>query len=248
MNILVCISHIPDTTSKINFTNGDTEFDTNGVQFVINPNDEFGLTKAMFLKEKNGATVTVVNIGGADAEPTLRKALAIGADNAIRVNADAKDGIFVAKQLAEVVKNGNFDLVIAGKESLDYNGGMVPGMLAGFTDYNFVNACTSLELDGNNAIAVREIDGGSETISTSLPLIVGGQKGLVQESELRIPNMRGIMMARKKPLQVVEATGSDNKTNVISFEKPEEKSAVKLVNPDNIDELISLLHNEAKVI
>jgi len=248
MNILVCISHIPDTTSKINFTNGDTEFDTNGVQFVINPNDEFGLTKAMFLKEKNGATVTVVNIGGADAEPTLRKALAIGADNAIRVNADAKDGFFVAKQLAEVVKNGNFDLVIAGKESLDYNGGMVPGMLAGFTDYNFVNACTSLELDGNNAIAVREIDGGSETISTSLPLIVGGQKGLVQESELRIPNMRGIMMARKKPLQVVEATGSDNKTNVISFEKPEEKSAVKLVNPDNIDELISLLHNEAKVI
>ena len=248
MNILVCISHVPDTTSKINFTNGGTEFDTNGVQFVINPNDEFGLTKAMFLKEQNGAAVTVVNVGGADAEPTLRKALAIGADNAIRVNAEAKDGFFVAKQLAEIVKNGNYDLVIAGKESLDYNGGMVPGMLAGFTDYNFVNACTSLEIDGNNAVAVREIDGGNETISTSLPLVVGGQKGLVQESELRIPNMRGIMMARKKPLQVIEASGSENKTTIVSFEKPAEKSAVKLVSPDNIDELISLLHNEAKVI
>ena len=248
MNILVCISHVPDTTSKINFTNGDTEFDTNGVQFVINPNDEFGLTKAMFLKEQNGATVTVVNVGGADAEPTLRKALAIGADSAIRVNAEAKDGFFVAKQLAEVVKNGNYDLVIAGKESLDYNGGMVPGMLAGFTDYNFINACTSLEIDGNNVVAVREIDGGNETISTSLPLIVGGQKGLVQESELRIPNMRGIMMARKKPLQVVEASNTDYQTNVISFEKPAEKSAVKLVSADNIDELINLLHNEAKVI
>ncbi len=248
MNILVCISHVPDTTSKINFTNGDTEFDTNGVQFVINPNDEFGLTKAMFIKEKSDATVTVVNVGGTDAEPTLRKALAIGADNAIRVNAEPKDGFFVAKQLAEVVKNGNFDLVIAGKESLDYNGGMVPGMLAGFTNYNFVNSCTSLEVDGNNATAIREIDGGTETLNTTLPLVVGGQKGLVQESELRIPNMRGIMMARKKPLQVVEAVGNDVLTNAIKFEKPAPKSAVKLVEADNLDELVSLLHNEAKVI
>jgi electron transfer flavoprotein beta subunit len=248
MNILVCISHVPDTTSKINFTNNDTEFDTNGVQFVINPNDEFGLTKAMFLKEKNGATITVVNVGGPDSEPTLRKALAIGADNAIRVNAEAKDGFFVAKQLTEVIKNGNYDLIIAGKESLDYNGGMVPGMIAGFTDYNFINACTSLELDGNKAITVREIDGGNETIATSLPLIVGGQKGLVEESELKIPNMRGIMMARKKPLQVVEPVDSSDKTSILSFEKPAEKSAVKLIDADNIDELISLLHNEAKVI
>jgi electron transfer flavoprotein beta subunit len=244
----VCISHVPDTTSKINFVAGDTSFDTNGVQFVIKPNDEFGLTKAMFLKEKNGAKVTVVNVGGADAEPTLRKALAIGADNAIRINAEAKDGFFVAKQLEAVIKNGNYDLVIAGKESLDYNGGMVPGMLAGFTDYNFVNACTSLELDGNNAVAVREIDGGNETIHTSLPLIVGGQKGLVEESDLRIPNMRGIMMARKKPLEVVEAISENNQTTTLKFEKPAEKSAVKLVNADNIDELINLLHNEAKVI
>jgi electron transfer flavoprotein beta subunit len=248
MNILVCISHVPDTTSKINFVNENTEFDTNGVQFVINPNDEFGLTKAMFIKEKNGASITVVNVGGPDAEPTLRKALAIGADNAIRINAEAKDGFFVAKQLAEVIKNGSYDLVISGKESLDYNGGMVPGMLAGFTDYNFVNACTSLEIDGNNAITVREIDGGNETIATTLPLVVGGQKGLVEESELRIPNMRGIMMARKKPLQVLEAVSEANLTNILNFEKPLEKSAVKLVDADNIDELISLLHNEAKVI
>lgn len=248
MNILVCISHVPDTTSKINFTNGDAEFDTNGVQFVINPNDEFGLTRAMYFKEKQNATVTVVNVGGPETEPTLRKALAIGADNAIRVNAEAKDGFFVAKQLTEIVKNGNYDLVIAGKESLDYNGGMVPGMLAGFTDYNFVNSCIQLDVEGTNAKAVREIDGGKETIATSLPLVIGGQKGLVEESELRIPNMRGIMMARKKPLQVVDAVGADNQTNAVKFEKPAPKSAVKLIDADNIDELINLLHNEAKVI
>lgn len=248
MNILVCISNVPDTTSKINFTNDDKDFDSNGVQFVINPNDEFGLTKAMFLKEKQGATVTVATVGGADAEPTLRKALAIGADNAIRVNATATDGFFVAKQLAEVITNGSFDLVIAGKESLDYNGGMVPGMLANCIDFNFVNACTSLTIEGTNATATREIDGGNETINTQLPLVIGGQKGLVQESELRIPNMRGIMMARKKPLQVVEPTDVAALTTVVKFEKPAEKSAVKLVNADNIDELINLLHNEAKVI
>ena len=248
MNILVCISHVPDTTSKINFTNGDTEFDTNGVQFVINPNDEFGLTRAMYFKEKQGAQVTVVNVGGAETEPTLRKALAIGADKAIRVNAEAKDGFFVAKQLAEVVKNGNFDLVIAGKESLDYNGGMVPGILAGLSNYNFVNSCVSLEVDGTAAKATREIDGGSETIETTLPLVVGGQKGLVEESELRIPNMRGIMMARKKPLEVVEAVAAANTTSAVKFEKPAPKSAVKLIDPENIDDLINLLHNEAKVI
>ncbi len=248
MEILVCISHVPDTTSKINFTNNDTEFDTNGVQFVINPNDEFGLTRAMYFKEKQGAKVTVINVGGPETEPTLRKALAIGADNAIRVNAEAKDGFFVAKQLADVIKNGNYDLVIAGKESLDYNGGMVPGMVANFTDYNFINSCILLEIDDKNVKAVREIDGGKETINTSLPLVIGGQKGLVEESELRIPNMRGIMMARKKPLQVVEAIDTENKTSATKFEKPAPKSAIKLIDADNIDELIDLLHNEAKVI
>jgi electron transfer flavoprotein beta subunit len=248
MKILVCISHVPDTTSKINFTNGDTEFDTNGVQFVINPNDEFGLTKAVVLKEQKGASVTVVNVGGADAEATLRKALAIGADEAIRVNANPTDGMFVAKQLAEVAKQGNYDLIIAGKESLDYNGGMVPGMLSSFLGYNFVNSCTGLEVDGTNAKVVREIDGGKETLSTSLPLIVGGQKGLVEEKDLRIPNMRGIMMARSKALTIVEPTSDVVATKAVKFEKPAPKSAVKLVAADNLDELVNLLHNEAKVI
>jgi len=248
MKILVCISHVPDTTSKINFTDGDTKFDTNGVQFVINPNDEFGLTRAMWFKEKQGASVDVVNVGGAETEPTLRKALAIGADGAIRVNTPATDGYAVAKQLANVVKKGNYDLVIAGRESIDYNGGMVPGMLAALTGSNFVNNCIGLEVDGDNVKAVREIDGGKEKVSTKLPLVIGGQKGVVEESDLRIPNMRGIMMARQKPLTVVEPVDANADTSSVKFEKPAPKGAVTLVSPDNLDELINLLHNEAKVI
>ena len=239
---------MPDTTSKINFVNGDSEFDTNGVQYVINPNDEFGLTRAIWFQEQQAANVTVVNVGGPDTEPTLRKALAIGANEAIRVNANPTDGFFVAKQLAEVVKNGGYDLVICGKESLDYNGGMVPGMLAGLLGYNFVNSCVELTVDGTSAKAAREIDGGKETISASLPLIIGGQKGLVEEKDLRIPNMRGIMTARTKVLTILDPVGGDSKTTTVKFEKPAPKSAVKLVSADNLDELISLLHNEAKVI
>lgn len=248
MKILVCISHVPDTTSKINFTDGDTKFDTNGVQFVINPNDEFGLTRAMWFKEKQGASVDVVNVGGPETEPTLRKALAIGADAAIRVNTPATDGFSVAKQLANVVKNGGYDLVIAGRESIDYNGGMVPGMLAALLEANFVTNCISLEVDGTSVKAEREIDGGKETVSTSFPLVIGGQKGLVEESDLRIPNMRGIMMARQKPLNVVEPITTGTETSSVSFEKPAPKGAVKLVDADNLDELINLLHSEAKVI
>jgi electron transfer flavoprotein beta subunit len=248
MKILVCISHVPDTTSKINFINGDSDFDTNGVQYVINPNDEFGLTRAIWFQEQQGATVTVVNVGGPDTEPTLRKALAIGANEAIRVNANPTDGFFVAKQLAEVIKNGGYDVVIAGKESLDYNGGMVPGMIAGILGYNFLNSCTSITVDGTNVTAVREIDGGKETVSTSLPVIIGGQKGLVEEKDLRIPNMRGIMTARTKVLTILEPVDSAVNTKAVKFEKPAAKSAVKLVSADNLDELINLLHNEAKVI
>lgn len=248
MKILVCISHVPDTTAKINFTNGDTEFDTNGVQFVINPNDEFGLTRAIWFKEKQGAHVTVVNVGGADTEATIRKALAIGADEAIRVNAVPTDGFAVAKQLAEVVKEGSYDVVICGKESLDYNGGMVPGMLASLLGFNFVNSCVGVEVDGSNATLVREIDGGKETLTTNLPLVIGGQKGIVEEKDLRIPNMRGIMTARTKALNVLEPVAADAKTKAVKFEKPAPKSAVKLISPDNLDELINLLHNEAKVI
>lgn len=248
MKILVCISHVPDTTSKINFVNSDSEFDTNGVQFVINPNDEFGLTRAVWFQEQQGATVTVITVGGPDTEPTLRKALAIGANEAIRVNAIPTDGFFVAKQLAAVTKNGQYDLIICGKESLDYNGGMVPGMVASLLDYNFVNACIDVKTDGSSVTAIREIDGGKETISASLPMVIGGQKGLVEEKDLRIPNMRGIMTARTKVLTVLEPVEASIHTKAVKFEKPAPKSAVKLVSADNLDELINLLHNEAKVI
>lgn len=248
MKILVCISHVPDTTSKINFTEENTKFDTNGVQFVINPNDEFGLTRAMWFKEKQGASVEVVNVGGPETEPTLRKALAIGADAAIRVNTPAVDGFQVAKQLEKVAKDGNYDLIIAGRESIDYNGGMVPGMLAGLLKANFVNTCVGLEIEGNKATAVREIDGGKETLTADLPLVIGGQKGLVEEKDLRIPNMRGIMMARKKPLQVVEPVETIQETKSTKFEKPAPRGATKMIDPDNLDELIDLLHNEAKAI
>ena len=248
MKILVCISHVPDTTSKINFTNGDSQFDTNGVQFVINPNDEFGLTRAIWFQEQQSANVTVVTVGGPETEPTLRKALAIGANDAIRVNANPTDSFFVAKQLAELIKTGMYDVIIAGKESLDYNGGMVPGMIAGILGYNFLNSCTDIVVDGANVKAIREIDGGKETVNTTLPIIIGGQKGLVEEKDLRIPNMRGIMTARSKPLVVIEPVAAAVNTKAIKFEKPALKSAVKLVSADNLDELINLLHNEAKVI
>lgn len=248
MKILVCISHVPDTTSKINFTEGDSKFDTNGVQFVINPNDEFGLTRAMWFKEKQGATVDVVNVGGAETEPTLRKALAIGADTAIRVNATPTDGFFVAQQLYKVAKDGNYDLIIAGRESIDYNGGMVPGILAGLLGANYVTNCISLEVEGDQAKAVREIDGGKETLTAKLPLVIGGQKGLVEEKDLKIPNMRGIMQARKKPLNVIEPEESSAQTEAVKFEKPAPKGNVRMIDPENLDELIDLLHNEAKVI
>lgn len=246
MKILVCISNVPDTTSKINFTDGDTKFDTNGVQFVINPNDEFGLTRAMWFKEKQGATVHIAAVGEASVEPTMRKALAIGADEGIRINAVPLDGFFVAEQLAHIIKDGGYDLIIAGRESIDYNGGMVPGILATLLGINFVNTCISLEIEGDTATAVREIDGGKETLQTTLPLVIGGQKGLVEESELKIPNMRGIMMARKKALNVVEPIDATKATKDTKFDKPAAKGAVTLAS--SVDELIDLLHNEAKVI
>ena len=194
MKILVCISHVPDTTSKINFIENNTKFDTNGVQFVINPYDEFCLTRAMWFKEKQGASVTVVNVGGVETEPTLRKTLAIGADNAIRVNITPTDGLQVAKELAEVVRKGGYDLVLAGKESADYNGQMVRGMLATLIDFNFINGCVGLDIEGTAISASREIDGGNEIVSSNFPMVVAGQKGIVEEKDLRIPNMRGIMM------------------------------------------------------
>ena len=246
MKILVCISNVPDTTSKINFTADNTAFDTNGIQFVINPYDEFGLTKAIKLREQHGGTVTVAHVGPATSEPTLRKALAIGADDAIRLDADATDSFFVATELATVAKD--FDLIITGRESIDYNGGAVPGMMAEILGMGFINGCTGLSIDGTNATLDREIEGGKESMTASLPLVVAGQKGLVEESELLIPNMRGIMTARTKPLNVVPAASTDKRSASVSFEKPAEKAACKLVEAGNEAELVALLHNEAKAI
>ncbi len=250
MKILFLMSSVPDTTSKINFTENNTKFDESGIQFVINPHDEFGLTKAMQIKEKNGAELVVLNVGTAKTEPVIRKVLAIGADRAVRIDTDPLDSYFTAVQIASYIKNHDeFDLIIAGKESLDYNGGMVPGLVAAMTGKKFINAVMGLELKDENTVEVaREIDGGKEFIETSLPLIIGGQKGLVKEEELRIPNMRGIMMARKKPLEVLPAVEAIVKTKIDKFEKPAPKGAIKLVDKDNLDELIDLLHNEAKVI
>ncbi|MBC8511077.1 MAG: electron transfer flavoprotein subunit beta/FixA family protein [Cryomorphaceae bacterium] len=248
MNIVVCISSVPDTTSKINFTENNTKFDSNGIQFVINPNDEFGLTKAMVLKEALAGTVKVITVGDATTEPIIRKTLAIGADSAVRINKAATDSYTTALEIANYLKENPADLIIAGKESLDYNGGAVPAMIAEMLDLPFVNACNGLEIVGTNAKISREIDGGKENLSSSLPLVIGGQKGLVEESALRIPNMRGIMQARSKPLEVIEATTTEDLTTSISFEKPAEKGACKLVDADNVAELVRLLHNEAKVI
>ncbi len=249
MKILFLMSSVPDTTSKINFTDGDTKFDENGIQFVINPHDEFGLTKAMQLKEKLGGEVVVLHVGTAKSEPVMRKVLAIGADRAVRIDVDPKDSYFTAVQIADYLKkNNDFDLVIAGKESLDYNGGMVHGLVAQMTGLKFVNAVIGFELGDNKATVTREIDGGKEVLEVALPLVIGGQKGLVKEEELRIPNMRGIMMARKKPLEVLPAVDAPVQTKIEKFEKPAPKGSIKLVDKDNLDELIDLLHNEAKVI
>ena len=246
MKILVCISNVPDTTSKINFTADNSTFDANGIQFVINPYDEFVLTKAIKLREQHSGTVTVVHVGPASNEPTLRKALAIGADDAIRIDTEATDSFLVAKELATIAKD--FDLIMAGRESIDYNGGSVPAMIAEILDLGLINGCTGLEINGSNVSAEREIEGGKESLSSSLPIVIAGQKGLVEESELLIPNMRGIMTARTKPLNVLTTQAREVRTASVSFEKPSERANCKLVEAGNEAELVKLLHNEAKAI
>ena len=246
MKILVCISHVPDTTSKINFTSDNTEFDTSGVQFVINPYDEFALTRALWIKEKQGGTITVANVGTNVTEPTLRKALAIGADDAVRIDAAPNDSYFVAKQLAALIEENAYDIVLCGQESIDYNGGQVPGMIAALLNWPVVTPCVGLELDGTSATIIREIDGGKETSKADLPIVVGAKKGIVEEKDLRIPNMRGIMTARTKPLNVRPAIDAENRTHNIGYEKPAPKAAVKLV--EDVNELVRLLHEEAKAI
>ena len=248
MKVLVCISAVPDTTSKINFIENETQFDKSGIQYIINPNDEFGLTRAIWFKEKESCEVHVISVGGVDTDSILRKALAIGADQAFRVDTNPMDANQVAREISDFVKDKEYNIIIAGRESIDYNGGMVPGMIATLINANYVSNCVSLDVLQSNFKAIRETDGGKEEISGSLPLVIGGQKGLVEESDLIIPNMRGIMMSRKKPLTIIKANYQTPQTQTVKYEKLPPKSQVKLVNPENINDLIDLLHNEAKVI
>ena len=248
MKILVCISHVPDTTSKIQFDPEGSSLDKSGLQFVINPYDEFGLTKSLQLKEKHGGSVSVITFGDASVEPTLRKALAIGADEAHRIDGYPLDGIQTAEELSNFVVKNDFDLIICGQESIDYNGGVVPGALAAKLNLPFVNAFIGLEIEGSMAKTIREIDGGKEIAKSNLPIVIGGKKGLVEENELRIPNMRGIMTARNKPLNIHDRNETEPISKSISFSKPPEKSEVKIISPDNLEELVRLLNEESKVI
>lgn len=245
MKILVCISNVPDTTTKVTFTDNNTKFNTTGVQFIINPYDELALTRALELTEKQGGTVTVINVGLADAEPSIRKALAIGANDAVRIHAEPTDAFFVAEQIAVYAKAQAFDLILTGRESIDYNGGLVCGLLAGMMGIPSVNVITKIEIENGVATLERDIDGGKEKLSCPLPLVASAQKDL---TEPRIPNMRGIMAARTKPLQVMEAVEAIRPAVTVGFDLPPAKGACRMVAPENAGELISLLHNEAKVI
>ena len=244
MNVLVLISNVPDTTTKIRFT-GDNNFDSAGVQWIINPWDELALTRAVELKEAGAVEkITVANVGSKITEATLRKALAVGADEAVRIDAEPTDGFFVAKQLAEVAKE--YDIILAGIEASDYNGSAVGGMLAELLDFNSVSAVSGLNIEGGELVVNREIDGGSQVLSVASPVVLIVQKGIAKEP--RIPAMRGIMMARKKPLNVIPAIDVSNKTKFVSYEMPPPKAACKMVDEDNAKELIVMLHEEAKVL
>lgn len=243
MKILVCISHVPDTTSKINFVENNTKFDTTGVQFIIGPYDDYALARAIELKESQHATVTVLNVGLAETEPTIRKALAIGADDAIRVNALPSDSLFVATQIAEHAKE--FDLILMGRESIDYNTGVVHTMVGEMLGMPAFSPVMKLDIDGTTVKMQREIEGGKESLETSLPLVAGCQEPI---AEWKIPNMRGIMSARTKPLKVVEPKVIDAAVQYQKYEMPAPKGAVKMISEDNVTELVGLLKNEAKVI
>lgn len=243
MKILVCISHVPDTTSKINFVENNTRFDSTGVQYIIGPYDDYALARAIELKESLGATVTVLNVGTADTEPTIRKALAIGADDAIRVNAEPTDSFFVASQIAEHAKG--FDLILMGRESIDFNSGVVHAMVAELLGIPSVSPVMKLELDGTKVKMTKEIEGGKEQVEATLPLVAGCQEPI---AEWKIPNMRGIMSARTKPLKVVEPKAVAGGVALQKYELPPQKGAVKMISADNMAELVTRLKTEAKVL
>jgi electron transfer flavoprotein beta subunit len=249
MKILVCISNVPDTTTKIKFAEGNASIDTTGIQWVINPWDELSLTRALELKDDVSSgikTVTVIHVGPATAEPTIRKALAIGADDAIRVNSIPSDAWFVASQIAEVVKKENFDVIMCGIESSDYNGSVVGGMISEFLGIPSVSAVSDIKFENEKPLMIREIDGGKEVVTVPVPFVAIVQKGIAKEP--RIAAMRGIMLARSKPVKVVEPTIVDPLTQISEFEKPKPRAACKFIDADNAAQLIDLLQNEAKVI
>ena len=244
MKILVCISNVPDTTTKINFSPDNKEFLTAGIQYIINPYDEIALTRALELTEGSGGTVTVINVGDVSTEPTIRKALAIGATDAIRVNAAPRDAWFVAKQIAAVAAADKYDLILTGRESIDYNGSQVAAMIGELLDLPSVSICKSLQIDGSNAVLEREIEGGKEVISCPIPVVISATEGM---AEPRIPNMRGIMSARTKPLRVVEPVEVPKFTEVKQYDKPKPRGQVNLVPADQVEKMVDLLHTEAKV-
>ncbi|MFN7115302.1 MAG: electron transfer flavoprotein subunit beta/FixA family protein [Saprospiraceae bacterium] len=246
MKLLVCVSKTPDTTSKIAFKNDQTEFDAAGVQFIMNPYDEwYALVRALELKEAQGGTVTLINVGPAENDQIIRKGLALGADDAVRINLDAKSSLNVAKQIAEYAKNENYDIIFLGKESIDYNGSEVGAMIAEYLDLPFISFASGMEINGNTATIARDIEGGTEVIEVETPFVISAAKGLAEQ---RIANMKGIMMAKSKPLKVVEPIGFEDVTVATKYELPKPKSAVKMLQPDQMDELVRLLHEEAKVI
>lgn len=247
MKILVCIAQVPDTTAKVAFTDGDKKFDTNGVTMIINPYDEwYSLVRALELKESGKATeVHLVTVGEQSAEAVMRKALALGGDQAFRINSASEDPFTIAANIAEFAKDKGYELILTGKESIDYNNASIGGLIAGLLDSTYVGFATKLEVEGNAATITREIEGGSETDQVQLPAVVSCQKGMAEQ---RIPNMRGIMAARTKPLNVVEPTHNDDLTEIVKYELPPAKSGVKLFTIDQLDELVAALHNEAKVL
>ena len=245
MKILVCISNVPDTTTKITFTNENTKFNDDGVQFIINPYDEIALARAIELTENINGEVTVIHVGEASAEPTIRKALAIGAHKAVRINATAKDAYFVAVQIANYIKQNNFDLILTGKESIDYNGSLVGGMLGELLDLPSIASIKKLDIANNEATVEREIEGGKEIIIIPLPIVIGTAEGV---AEPKIPNMRGIMSARTKSLEVIEATADTALTTILKYEMPPSRGTVKLIAASEAEKLVTILHREAKVI
>lgn len=246
MNILVCISKVPDTTSKIAFTDGNTKFDGNGVTWIVNPSDEwYALVRALELKESLGGKVTIITVGDASDDQVIRKALAIGADEAVRINAVPEDAGFVAREIAAYAKSQSFDLIITGKETIDYNGSVVGGLIAAHLDLPYVAFVEKLDVNGNQFTMHRDIGGGVEVVSVEGPVVVSANKGLAEQ---RIPNMRGIMAARTKPITVVEPTGTADGVRIVSYTLPPAKGAVKMVDADKMDELVRLLHEEAKII